>query len=208
MLKPQLIFFLLLCISCKNNGQSKHSLKDSVAAQTAKTIAGNFSNQQTIKFDAEKITVFFKIYPQLTSIKKELDSFYFNRQYAYAWFDDKGLIEHAANLYNHIQNRSSEGVVNKLFYKTKFASLMEVDKADSLNVNTEIMLTAHYFLYAKNVWTGLSEKETQSINWYAPRKKIAYSLLLNSLIVLTGKSPAMKSQFFISTIIEEESPFL
>ena len=102
MLKPQLIFFLLLCISCKNNGQSNQLLKDSVAAQTAKTIAGNFSNQQTIRFDPEKISVFFKIYPQLTSIKKELDSFYFNRHYAYAWFDDKGLIEPAANLYNHI----------------------------------------------------------------------------------------------------------
>ena len=182
MLKPQLIFFLLLCISCKNNGQSNQLLKDSVAAQTAKTIAGNFSNQQTIKFDAEKITVFFKTYPQLTSIKKELDSFYFNRQYAYAWFDDKGLIEPAANLYNHIQNMSSEGVANKLFYKTEFASMMEADKADSLNADTEIMLTAQYFIYVKNVWTGLSEKETQSINWYVPRKKIAYSLLLDSLI--------------------------
>ena len=182
--KPKLLFVLLLCIFCNNNGQSNYSLKDSTAAATPKinSIAGNFSNQQTIKFDSVKITVFFTKFPQLTSIKKELDSFYHNRQYAFAWFVDKGLIEQAGNLYNHIQNISIEGVKDKLPYQAEFASMMSDDNSDSLNVDTEIMLTAQYFVYAKNVWAGLSEKETQSLNWYLPRKKISYPLLLDSLI--------------------------
>lgn len=184
-LNLKLSFVLLLCISCNpNNGQNKHSPKDSAVAVTPNTngFAGNFSNQQTIKFDAEKITAFFAKYPQLIDIKIELDSFYHNRQYASAWFDEKGMIEQAANLYNHIQHISSEGVTDKPPCQTEFASMIDADNADSLNVNTEIMLTAQYFEYAKNVWAGLNEKETQSLNWYLPRKKISYTLLLDSFI--------------------------
>ncbi|MEO8764278.1 MAG: L,D-transpeptidase family protein [Ginsengibacter sp.] len=183
--KPKLLFVLLLCISCNyNNGQNNHPLKDSAVAGTTKAdnIAGNFSNQQTIKFDAEKITNFLTKYPQFASIKKELDSFYLNREYTFAWFDDNGLIEQAGNLYNHIQNIHSEGIKDKLPYQTEFASMMGDDNSDSLNVDIEIMLTAQYFVYTKDVWAGLSERETKDINWYLPRKEISYALLLDSII--------------------------
>jgi murein L,D-transpeptidase YcbB/YkuD len=181
-LQPKLLLVLLLCISCKHNsGQNNRSQKDSAAA-AANNIAGNFSNQQKIKFDAENLTNFMVKYPQLNSFKNELDSFYYNRKYAYAWFDEKGLIEQAANLYNHTQNIGREGIKNRLPYQTEFTFMMSTDNADSMNVNTEIMLTAQYFVYAKSVWTGLSEKETRSSNWFIPRKKISYALLLDSLI--------------------------
>ena len=182
--EPKLLFFLLLFISCNNSGQSNHSLQtnNTGTSQKIRNVAGNFSNQQKIKFDADKISVFFIKYPQLNKVKKELDSFYYSRQYTFAWFDEKGMIEQAGNLYNHIQNTSNEGISNKLIYETAFAAMMGDGNADSLNVQTEIMLTAQYFVYAKTVWAGLSEKETQGINWYIPRKKISYSLLLDSLI--------------------------
>ncbi len=75
--------------------------------------------------------------------------------------------------------------------------MMGTDQADSINVNTEIMLTAQYFVYAKNVWAGLSEKETQGNNWFIPRKKMSYTVLLDSL--LNGKdilnSPPVYRQY-------------
>ncbi len=116
MLQPKLLLLLVLSISCKHNsGQNNHLQKDAVVA--ANSVADNFSNQQKIKFDSIKLTDFIIKYPQLISFKKELDSFYFNRQYAYAWFDDNGLIEQAANLYNHTQNITNEGI--KKNYRTK-----------------------------------------------------------------------------------------
>ena len=198
-LQSKLLLLLVLNISCeRNSGQNKFGQIDSTAA-AANSIAGNFSNQQKIKFDSVKLTDFMVKYPQLISFKKELDSFYFNRQYAYAWFDDKGLIEQAANLYNHTQNIISEGLKNKLPYQTEFALMMGDDDADSINVNTEIMLTAQYFVYAKNVWTGLSEKEIHNNNWYIPRKKLSYTTLLDSL--LNGKdvlnSPPIYRQYLL-----------
>jgi murein L,D-transpeptidase YcbB/YkuD len=183
--KTKLILLLLTCISYNSNSaQNDHSQKDA-AVDTPKinSIAGNFSNQQIIKFNPEKITAFFIKYPQLIFIKKEIDSFYHNREYAFAWFDYKGMIEQAGNLYNHILNMETEGVKDKLHYQNEFASMMVDENTDSLNVDTEIMLTSQYFVYSKNVWTGLSEKETQSLDWYLPRKKIAYNLLLDSFIL-------------------------
>jgi len=183
-INSQIIFVLLLCISCNNNSKKNNdSKKDSTdeAILRENSIAGNFSSQQTIKFDVENINTFFSKYSQLKSIKKELDSFYQNRQYVFAWFEDKGLIEQADNLYNHIQNINIEGVKDKLPYQDEFTAMMSGD-SDSLDVNTEIMLTAQYFVYAKNVWAGMGENKTKNINWYLPRKKISYSLLLDSLI--------------------------
>ncbi len=196
----KLIFAFLLFISCSNKSSIKNDLeKDSSNEDIPRenSIAGNFSNQQSIKFDKENITAFFAKYSELKPIKKELDSFYLNRQYVVAWFEDKGLIEQADNLYNHIQNISSEGVKEKLPYQDEFTSMMREDNTDSLNINTEIMLTAQYFVYAKNVWAGMSEKKIKSANWYVPRKKISYSLLLDSFVngkdVL--KSPPVYRQY-------------
>ena len=178
-----MLIVFILCFSCnnKNNNESKN---DSTANDRTSTnnIAGNFKDQQTIKFDALNTELFFTKFPKLTSIKKEVDSFYFSRQYSYAWFDENSMIEQASNLFNHIQNIYTEGIIDKLTYQNEFAEMMSDENMDSLNVNTEIMLTAQYFIYAKNVWAGISEKQTKSINWYVPRKKISYSLLLDSLI--------------------------
>lgn len=196
----KLLFILLLFIACNNKTEkSNDSLKDSSdeAMLRENSIAGNFSNQQTIKFDPANITTFFSKFAELKSIKKELDSFYQNRQFVYAWYEDNGLIEQADNLYDHIQNITSEGVKDKLPYQDEFHTMMSDENKDSLKIDTEIMLTAQYFVYAKNVWAGMSEKKTTSINWYVPRKKISYSLLLDSLIEGKDilKSPPVYRQY-------------
>lgn len=54
---------------------------------------------------------------------------------------------------------------------------IESRPSDSL----ELMLTCQYLFYAKNVWNGLSEKQTKSIEWLLPRKKLSYTQLLDSL---------------------------
>jgi len=57
----------------------------------------------------------------------------------------------------------------------EFAARAAGNHSSGVNVETEIMLTAQYFLYSKNVWTGFSDKETNSINWYLQERN--YQLL-------------------------------
>lgn len=193
---PKIFFVLLLFFFCHPNSAQNISLQETVTSSASQK-AGNVSEPDALKFDSTKITEFLNKYPRLGSIKNELDSFYYNRKYAFAWFDAKGLIEPAGNLYNHIRNMNTQGITNKLPYQVEFAAMMVNEIADSLNIETEIMLTAQYFVYTKYVWEGLSETETKDINWYLPRKKISYSLLLDSLI--SGKdilkSPPVYRQY-------------
>lgn len=181
----KLFFVLFFCFSCQTNNGQTNSLQKSNTISTALgngSNAGNKNELQKLKFDPIRITDFLTKYPRLFTIKNELDSFYYNRQYTLAWFDANGLIEPAGNLYNHIRNMNTEGINNKLPYQIEFASMMDNEIIDSLNIDVEIMLTAQYFVYTKYVWTGLSETETKDINWYLPRKKISSSSLLDSLI--------------------------
>jgi L,D-transpeptidase YcbB len=69
-------------------------------------------------------------------------------------------------------------------YQPAFNKLMEntAPGNDSLTAFTELMLTAQYLMYAKNVWEGVDEKESIAMEWLLPRKKISYTQLLDSLI--------------------------
>lgn len=149
------------------------------------TIAGNFSDQHTLKFDSVQITTFVRQFPKLLPFKAEIDTFYRRRQYAFAWFDNKGLIEQATHLYNLTQDIGKEGIIGNFEYAREFAQLIENEPTNQTNrpiVDTELMLTAQYFVYAKKVWTGLDETQTRAMNWYLPRKKLSYSQLLDSLL--------------------------
>jgi len=165
-LKTTLPLVLFLSTSCNHyNAENDQSRNDSVnaAVPIAERLTGNFGTQQAIKFDAENITAFFTKYPQLIHVKNEVDSFCHNRQYAFVWFDGKGMIEQAEHLYAHILNISSEGVERASPYNTEFAAIMESDHSSGLNVDMETMRTAQFNLYSKNVWADLSEKQTNRI---------------------------------------------
>lgn len=187
-----LICGLVLFFSCKNsNGEQKTIARDTVPELTEKdiTIPGNFSSQESMKFDSLQIRTFLKAYPQLQVFKKDIDSFYHHRNYAFAWFDNAGIIEPAVNLFNRIQNINEEGLSVKIPYKDAFTELMGnngLDSTNKISTFTELMLTAQYFVYARNVWSGMGEKQSRALNWYLPRKKVSYDQLLDSLI--TGKN--------------------
>ncbi|MEP6845090.1 MAG: L,D-transpeptidase family protein [Panacibacter sp.] len=183
-----LYFFVFIFPACSNgNAEQKNIKQDTVPRLTEKdiTIPGNFSNQQRLKFDSSLVGTFLQLYPMLQSYKIDIDSFYHHRNYAFAWYDNSGLIEQAGNLYNRMQNIHAEGLPDSIPYKNEFTELMKNNGLDSNNTAaefTEIMLTAQYFVYARNVWSGLDEKKMHSLDWYLPRKTVSYDQLLDSLI--------------------------
>ena len=184
------LFFLTACgfVACNNLDAEHTNIKQDsipIVSKNDATIPGNFSSQTMIKFDSVQIQSFLQKYPQLKPVENNLISFYRGRKYAFAWFDNAGLIEQAGNLYNRMQNINEEGLPDSLPYKTEFTNLMENGGFDSTSkpaVSTELMLSAQYFVYASNVWQGISEKKTLALDWFIPRKKVSSAVLLDSLI--------------------------
>jgi murein L,D-transpeptidase YcbB/YkuD len=146
-------------------------------------LLGNPNKEQTkVPFDSTKINSFFVKFPNLKNAKNAVVSFYQDQGHTYVWFNGSQINNQSVVLQNKIQNISSEGLAEKIFYTNELTALLNSKTTTNPNVETELLLTAQYFLYAKKVWSGLSEKETKSINWRLPRKKLNYNKLLDSII--------------------------
>lgn len=202
LLSAAIFLLILLAIgftACQStNGKEKVLVTDTIPKPaTDITLPGNFSTQTKLKFDSAAIPAFFQQYPKLKSFEKELQDFYTKRKFAYAWFDQKGLIEQAGNLFNRIENISEEGVPVQLPYGEAFHKMMDNDSTETLtekaNPTVELMLTAQYFFYAEKIWTGLGVKGMKESDWDLPRKKLAYDAFLDSLLEVPS-SAFMKNE--------------
>jgi len=188
---------IFLIQSCTN----KKKEKDTVAVD--QSIPGNFSTQTEKRLDSNSIHRFLDSFPNFSTVAADMQSFYSNRNYAYAWFDSTGMIEQAGNLFNRIKNITDDGIdSNKMLYRTELSNLMDNPSEyvlDSSSIKTELMLTAQYLTYAKTVWSGLDEKESLAMEWLLPRNKISYNQMLDSLIsgkdVLTD--PPVYKQYYL-----------
>lgn len=192
----RLYFYVTICFiftltGCGQNHTSNSSkmpgntLKDSAISELKKTVPGNFSSQSELIFDSTYLSQFFQNYPAFNTYRASVQKFYRSRNFTYAWFDNEGLIEQAGNITNKFLNLEQEGIPQQLPYHQEFDSLLaETNQEASVNPDpkTELMLTAGYFAFARTAWEGLNDSVTQSFNWYVPRKKISYSLLLDSLL--------------------------
>jgi len=186
----------LTCLSAACQDEPKkpyvRSAKDTlpVKSNIDPSIPGNFSTQRSMRFDSIQINQFLSQYPLLKEYGNDIQKFYNTRQFTYAWFDSLGIIEQAGNLLNRVENIADEGLTQKVLYKGAFDTLVADEQnktndkttAPNVDINTELMLTAQYFYYARHVWQGLSEKETRAMDWFLPRKKIEKDALLDSLL--------------------------
>ncbi|MDR3712880.1 MAG: L,D-transpeptidase family protein [Puia sp.] len=158
------------------------------------SIPGNFSPQEVIRFDSSLIPLFIRRFPVFGPLQKDLQRFYAGRSYAYAWYDKKGVIEQADNLFNRVMNITDEGIPDKIPYKDTLAALMNEFTGPPENspgdtritgngyTEKELMLTAQYFNYAGLAWQGLPENKTRSMNWFLPRKRLDLPALMDSLL--------------------------
>ena len=176
------VFFVsIIFTNCSSKTKATPSSNDTIPKEVTKDIGikGSFSAQTKITFDSVLIKSFLDSFPKFKTFEKDITNFYKGRNYAYAWYDDSGMIEPATNLYNRIENISDEGVSNVVPYKTDFTTLMETEEGDdSISPTIEFMLTSQYLAYAKKVWEGLSEKQLLTLDWFLPRKKITSQQLL------------------------------
>lgn len=181
--------FLSSLAGCGQSPVEKHNM-DTLAKDWNNTIPGNFSDQSQAKFDSLHIVMFFKTYPDLGSFEFQLRKFYKLRDYSYAWFEKGQIIEQAANLSNRIKNIGNDGIYQPMPYMTILDSLLSGGdhtlKDTVAAISIELMLTAQYFAFSENVWSGFDKDVSKDLRWYLPRKKVAYGQYLDSLL----KEPA------------------
>lgn len=187
--KRVLLMFLITAGQCKNppSPDIKKVQQDSgntPAAKMAIELNGKFSDQAVLKFDSIEINGFFSKYTLLAPYRKDVELFYRNRNFSFAWHDNNGLIEQAGNFYSRVRNLPADGITAAVPYLENFDSLMENTDTQERRQQTEseILISGLYFYFAHKVWDGLDKDATTRIEWYVPRKKVSYKQWLDSLL--------------------------
>jgi murein L,D-transpeptidase YcbB/YkuD len=197
------IALCLLCIwGCRESDtrSGANRKKDSISKvvqDAARDIAGNFSDQSTLRFSANRLDSFFARYDSLRSFKTDLTNFYTPRNYAFAWYTDSGLTEQASHLYVRLENLPEEGLNVVLPYKRTLDSLINAGNSPTIEQKseTELLLTSLYFFFAQKVWGGLEESTSQKVDWLMPRKKLSYTAFLDS-ILKPGNTASVKEPLY------------
>ena len=183
-----LFFCVLLFSKCGNAASEKQTKTDTTKPRPAEqeTVKGNFSSQAEIKFSKDSLPAFFKKYPQFKSFESDFNSFYGPRNYAYAWFDSKGLIEQASNLLTQVKDIHDQGISAQAPYEKDFSMLIDsavtMSNGSMPHLETELLSTAEYMWFAKTAYAGISEKQSLGTEWLVPRKKFSATQLLDSLL--------------------------
>ncbi len=138
-------------------------------------------------FDSLQIEDFLKIHAEFKPYEEQFINFYKERNYQYAWFDNKGIAEQSFNFLN-LLNSTVADLQDSSIYNPTLTKLYEEALADSLHkqslekvLYTELSFTGQFFAYAAKVYKG-SDIDAADLGWFIPRKKLNLSALLDSSI--------------------------
>jgi L,D-transpeptidase YcbB len=147
-------------------------------------------NFTDLVLDSTVVVNFLYKSSETDSIKNQVSDFYIRRNFQFAWFNSKGLTIAATNFYSQLEtfkvdfedNSLKNSQLDKLINaaqsnEKKFLT----QKADLQNL--DLLLTITFFKYAQKAYGGTS-KNTFDLEWFIPRKKKDYQILLDSLVSL------------------------
>lgn len=209
----QIRFFFLLSLSfslCVLNAQGQKinasSLKDLDKSkiedyQNPNSGIGRFFGASSkSRIENNELESFLKQYPNFSSFEENIRLFYSQRKMAFAWFDQKGLVEQAYNLSNRILNFPLKNP-NDIPYKKILESLIEehqsLKSTNPQKVSLELMLTAQYCVLSEIMATGKYPNLLSDINWKPKGQKLTFDKYVDEIIKTTP-----------SQLNKQESPFL
>ncbi len=169
-----LIFLALFVLGCK------HDKKVIVPSTKSQNYTDLFLNASTIDS-------YFKSNPEKANVVHEVNVFYKNRNFQYAWFNKKGMTQAVPNFKNQLDNYSNDFDDTSLDI-AKLDTLITLIKTNkngiqnSMREKLELILTVTFFKYSEKAYTGIS-KTAHQLDWYIPRSKKNYQVLLDSLIL-------------------------
>lgn len=182
---------LLFMVQCKKSDQKIN--EESLVAMDGSdieepVIKAIFHPLSGIQLDSAKIESFLINYPDFAKYEQDFYEFYRYRDYNYAWFDQHGMIEQAMVLYHHLQSEDEDGIAIVIPQEEKLKVLLESvsqgdnDEPDQNTLDTELMLTGQYFVYAKRKIEGSEAMATEKVDWYLPKKNLNYAELLEQIV--------------------------
>lgn len=186
-----IVLSVLILFICKKNDRNR---LDAQETKRDTTITAEISHNQ-IFFDSTRTENFIDTQKFHDSLVKRLRSFYNSRNYQYAWFFEDGMAEYAGSFYETYNNYLSYSGDSSLFneqLKINYDSLtggsFVFNKDDELVFETEILLTAQFFRYARRAYMGNNQINAKELEWFIPRKKINPADLLDTLLAYKGKN--------------------
>ena len=151
------------------------------------TIYGQ-ENYSELALDGVDLMTFFQTNSVSDSLKKEVEDFYLRRNLQYAWFNEFGVTCAINTFYARIQNYQvdfEDSTFNNVELDSLIFSLQTDEKKFLQQPNrvkqVELLLTATFFKYSEKVYGGTVFKTTK-LDWFIPRKKKNYQILLDSLV--------------------------
>ncbi|MBC7410292.1 MAG: L,D-transpeptidase family protein [Arcicella sp.] len=191
-----IIFSILLGCNKKKGNKKKFSPDSSIYSSQ------NFSG---LTLDSEAVTSFVKENSITTNLSNEVVEFYTKRNNQLGWFNQSGMTCAAPNFYNQLQNYTRDFADNSL-KNAYLDTLMREFNTDEKRFLTDIkkiqqldlLLTATFFKYAQKVYGGTTKKASD-LEWFIPRKKKNYQILIDSLVssALCEKLQEPVNQYYI-----------
>ncbi len=139
-------------------------------------------------FDSTALSVFLSTEKNAEKYSEEIRDFYNRRNFAFAWFHGDTLAGSVYSFYDQL----------RWFWDTGTDSLAYNAELDSLLMNTgnapgsfpelprklrsEFLLTTQFFEYASYQYEGRISKDLRNLDWYIPRGRKNYQMLLDSLV--------------------------
>ncbi|WP_309609597.1 L,D-transpeptidase family protein [Flavobacterium sp.] len=154
-----------------------------------KTTINSIENFTDLLLEESAVNSFFKSNPENENIVKEVNLFYKNRGFQYAWFNKKGMTQAVPNFQNQLQNYSID-FEDKTFNNAQLDTLITIIKTNNNEAEIdkkqreklELILTITFFKYSEKAYSGIN-KNAHQLEWFIPRNKKNYQTLLDSLVL-------------------------
>jgi murein L,D-transpeptidase YcbB/YkuD len=142
-----------------------------------------------VSIDSMAIAAFYEKYPELKPYQEELQKLYVEHQFRSIWHDKQGIVEFGNTLFAKYETLEEEGIKAQFPYEKELNTIFNSDSDTSLSgEETELMLSNLYLFYADKVYKGIPEKVSKQMGWLLPRKEMAYTSLLDSILAKPKKA--------------------
>lgn len=180
-----ILFLCTFIIISLVSGCKKKSQKKGFSSDSSVYSSQNYTN---LTLDSQTVISFLKTNPISNSVGKEVVEFYTKRNNQLGWFNQNGMTCAAPNFHNRLQNYSRDFADSSLnnkaldlmmynFEADEKAFMSKINQVEKL----DLLLTVTFFKYAQKVYGGTT-KSSFDHEWFIPRKKKDYQMVLDSLV--------------------------
>jgi len=197
-MKIQNIFLLLFVLTtfccCKNRDNNNN-----VDSKKIREVYSEMNYSDSL-IDRSQFDLFYKSIQADSSLIRNVNSFYSDRDYQMAWNVDGELTAPADNLYERIlEHMYAERDSHRLFvrlHETWNAPKRHVPPGMEAPVHIDLLLTASYFKYAEKTYSG-KVNNLGRLEWYIPKKKRDYAGMLDALLEgNTEEEPLQNNNYY------------